>query len=136
VLLIINNTFTFLNIIILEISRKIYSKIIWILKDKNISSDNSIELADSICQLLEWENVSGYVSTQNELSLPTAQIMTQKTANIEIPKLWEKRKLIPWTKYPWWYVNDDWIFIAVQPWKWLDWIRDENGNLDTTLTYR
>jgi hypothetical protein len=40
----------------MEINRKTYSQIIQILKNKNISSDDSIELADEICVLLENDN--------------------------------------------------------------------------------
>lgn len=101
----------------MEISRKSYSKIIWILKTWGVSAEISIWLANSICELLENQEDSIHNRVKEDAKIDWEPVVNKQfttkplvTEDAEVQS-WEKRKLIPWQKMQWWYVDKNWRFV-------------------------
>lgn len=125
----------------MEINRKTYSEIIKLLKSKNITSDDALEITDEICILLERINTISVLwnwllplpnSTPQTILIPNTT-WEVKTIPLIRESTWP-RKFKPFEKVAWGYVDGNWKFTPVPPWKWIGWVSDSNGKIDWTIT--
>ena len=125
----------------MEINRKTASEIRKLIQAKNISSDDAVELTDSICELLESINTISVLwnwllplpnSTPQTILIPVAT-WEVKTLPLVQESTWP-RKFKPFEKVTWGYVDGNWKFTPVPPWKWIGWVSDSNGIIDWWIT--
>ena len=65
-----------------QISRATYSKIIWILKSKEITADLSIELADLICEEIEKTETIRAIPQVIPQNIPLQPTIKRNFANV------------------------------------------------------
>ena len=111
----------------MEITRKTANKIVDLLIAKDISDKDARELSNQICDLLEWEQLTWeqILSIQQFPRVNTPLVNCDDKISL---KTWEKSKLIPWTKYPTWFVNMEWKFVPTDMTRIGGWT-DENWNI-------
>lgn len=105
----------------MEINRKTYSWIIKLLKSKNISSDDALDLADDICILLEENKVETIENTIQNVQSNILPPYSNKEP--------EPRKFKPYEKVRWGQVDWKWKFHPIPAWPARGWIRDDSWRI-------
>ena len=100
----------------MDINRKTYSWIIKLLKGKDISSDDALDLADDICLLLEKVEIKEQNPQANKF-----EIKPDTTS--------EPRKFKPYEKVVWGQVDWKWKFHPIPAWPARGWIRDDSWKI-------
>lgn len=113
----------------MQIDRKTYSKIITLLKAKELTTDDALELADDICLLMEKTTIEIWV-TWHTSDIWVNKEPTKVVTSDNTPK---KRVFKPYEKVVWGQVDGNWVFTPIQPWSWLGWI-SENWVINKELT--
>jgi len=110
----------------MEINRKTYSWIIKLLRAKELSADNALEVADDICTLLEKEVIS--IAPISTPMITTNEILNQPLGTITTASTW-RRTFKPFEKVNWWQVDWKWKFHPIQAWAGKGWVRSEDWKI-------